>query len=73
MVISCKISEELKEDILGLLSGTETVSQFVHKAAEEKVRRMKVRNETAKQELHKKNIEALEPIIMQVLHQHGIC
>ena len=72
MVTSFKISEILEERVKSLLSGTETVSQFAHRATEEKVNRMEVRNRVARMELYKKDLINLEPFIIEVLRNNGL-
>ncbi len=58
--------------ILDFISGTERVSQFCYKAMQEKIKRMEVRDKNARMQLHKKDVELLEPVIVDVLKMHGV-
>ena len=69
---SCNIESELEERIKILLSGTESISQFIYKATEEKVKRMEARNERARLQILQKDKEALKPIIESILSERGI-
>ena len=69
---SITLTDTMKEQIDSYLSGTESISQFVFKATEEKIKRMEVRDKNARLQLHKKDTELLEPIITDVLKMHGV-
>ena len=69
---SCKIETDLLDRIANLLSGTETVSQFVYRATREKVTRMESRDERARLQILDKNRETLEPIIESILKKYGL-
>ncbi len=69
---SFSMSMEEYNEISEFLSGTETVSQFCYKAMQEKIKRIKVRDKQARKQLHEKDVEIFEPIIVSVLKAHGI-
>ena len=54
------------------LSGKETVSVFCYRAMQEKIKRMEVRDKQARKQLHEKDVEIFEPIIMDILKMHKI-
>ena len=69
---SIEIKEDLKKRIKDQLSGTETVSQFIFKATEERVTRLESRNERARLQTAAKNHAMIEPIILKILKDYGI-
>lgn len=69
---SISMKDETYEKIKGFLTGTKTVSRFAYDALEEKIKRMEVRDKNARMQLHKKDVELLEPVIVDVLKAHGI-
>jgi hypothetical protein len=66
---SFKIPDDWMKRTENLLSGTETISQFCRKAFEEKVRRMESRDERARKETLKRDIEALRPAVLAILKE----
>lgn len=72
MHTSFEIKQDMENRIRVLLSGTETVSQFCYKSAEEKIKRMEARNERARLQILHKDREALKPIIESILSERGI-
>jgi len=60
------------DKILDFISGTQTVSQFCYSAMQEKIKRMEVRDKNSRIQLHKKDVEILEPVIVDVLKMHGL-
>ncbi len=72
MRTSVEIKEELENKIKNLLSGTETISQFCFKAAEERVKRMEARSERARLQLFDKDVVLLNPVVTEILKMHGV-
>ena len=69
---SFSMPDDMIAKIESFLSGTESISQFAFKATEEKVKRMEVRDRTARAQLHEKNIEYLMPIVEDILKERGL-
>jgi len=67
-----KMEDDIANRINNLLTGTQTISQFVSTATIEKVKRMEVRNKQTRAELFKKDVDAFAPIIKEVLKAHGL-
>lgn len=63
---SISYDEELKNRILPHLSGTQSISQFVFSATEEKVRRLETKDERARIELLRRDVKVLGPIIREM-------
>ena len=53
-------------------SGTQTISQFCYSAMQEKIKRMEVRDKSARMQLHKKDVDMFEPIIIEILKRYGL-
>lgn len=66
---SFTFTEQLKSRIEPLLVGNETISQFSHKAVEEKVNRMEKRDERSRVELMKRDVNALRPVVMEIVKE----
>ena len=66
------MEDEMAEKIEGFLTGTKSISRFVYEAAEEKIKRMEVRDKNARLQLHKKDVELLEPVITEILKRYGL-
>ena len=66
---SFTFSEEEKQKIKALLVGSETISQFAHKATVEKVNRMETRDERSRLNLMQRDIDALRPVMMELLRE----
>lgn len=69
---SISMEDEIAEKIEGFLTGTKSISRFVYEATEEKIKRMEVRDKSARLQLHKKDVELLEPIITEILKRYGL-
>lgn len=67
-----QLEDDFYKRIENLLIGTQTVSQFIYYSALEKVNRMEVRDKQTRLDLHKKDVNLLEPIIIDVLKRQGI-
>ena len=65
------MSGEMAGKIESFLSGTETVSQFVFQATQEKIKRMEVRDKTARLQLFERDVEMLMPLVEEVLKRLG--
>lgn len=63
------MTEKERRDIESLLVGTETVSQFAHKATQERVKRMQARDERARAQLFERDVEALRPVVEQIIRE----
>ena len=68
---SISMSSEMADKIESCLSGTQTISQFVFQATQEKIKRMEVRDKTARLQLFERDVEMLTPIIDEVLKRLG--
>ena len=68
---SFPIDDNMLNRIDNLLTGTQTVSRFAAIATEEKVKRMEARNERARLQLYEKDIDALTPIVAEILKRLG--
>ena len=66
---SFTFSEEEKRKIKALLVGSETISQFAHKATVEKVNRMETRDERSRLNLMQRDKDALRPVMMELLEE----
>jgi len=58
--------------IQDFLAGNESTSGFCYKAMQEKIKRMEVRDKNARIQLHNKDVNLLEPVIVDVLKMHGL-
>jgi len=70
--VRAKLGEEIYKEIEGLLTGNKSVSRFMSDAAEEKIKRMLVRDKQARLQLYKKDLELLRPFIIDVLKETGL-
>ncbi len=71
-ITSISLEDEMVEKIENYLSGTKSISRFVYEATEEKIKRMEVRDKSARLQLHKKDVELLEPVITEILKRYGL-
>ena len=60
------------DKIGSFLSGTQTVSQFCYSAMQEKIKRVEVRDKTARKQLHEKDVKLFEAVIVDVMKQYGV-
>jgi len=67
MTTSFSIGPELKKRIEYLLSGTESISQFCYRAAEERVKRLEARDERARIQTLAKDKELLRETIQEMI------
>ena len=72
MRTSVEIKEELENRIKNLLSGTETISQFCFKGAEERVKRMEARSERARIQMMEKDKALLRPLIQEMIDNNEL-
>lgn len=66
---SFTMSDELHERIQNQLIGSESVSQFCHRAAEEKVNRLEKRDERARRQQFEKDLEILRPLVVAIMEE----
>ncbi len=55
-----------------LTNDEKTISEFGREAILEKLNRMEARDERARKQLHKKDVELFAPIVTAILKQHKI-
>ena len=67
-----QLDDDFKKRIENLLTGTQTISQFIYNSTLEKVNRMEVRDKQTRLDLHHKDVVLLEPVILDVLKMHGL-
>jgi len=68
---SILIDKNLEKQINNLLTGTQTISQFIAKATHEKVKRMETRDKYAREALFEKDIEIFTPLVETILKRLG--
>jgi hypothetical protein len=66
---SFTFSDELKARIEPLLVANESISQFAHRATEEKVNRMEARDERARKALMARDKKVLKPIFKELMEE----
>lgn len=69
---SFSMTDEEFNKINTFLSGTQTVSQFCYYAMQEKIKRVEVRDKTARKQLHEKDVKLFEAVIVDVMKQYGV-
>lgn len=72
MTTSFQLDPDLQKRIENLLIGTESVSQFCYKAAEERVKRLEARDDRSRVQLAMRNKEIMKPIIREILKEEGV-
>ena len=66
---SFSYDDDLRARIESNLSGSESISQFVKNATIEKCNRMDKRNDEARKQAHRRDIEIFKPIIIDVIQE----
>lgn len=72
MTTSFQLSEEQLNEFESVNKGTMSVSQFAKAGFLEKINRMQKRDDRARRENLSRDIEAMKPVIEQVLKQLGV-
>jgi hypothetical protein len=55
--------DEFKRRVQNQLTGTETISQFCYRAAEEKLNRLETKDKAARERIYRKDVELFTPLI----------